>query len=358
LLLPDSGHLQEEEARFRNKHKRTKHSPAKPLYDLSTAKASLSLFKPIAFGKEFKIKDTQVEFNPVGHILGAASVRLVNNEKSIVFTGDVGRPNDLVMSPPEPLKNCDFLIIESTYGNRLHENHDPLGALETIVNETSANGGAILIPSFAIGRSQSIMYVLAELIKSKRIPKLPIFLDSPMAINASNIYCDFTDEHRLDKSQCELMCDHVVYTRTVEESKHLATINYPHIIISASGMATGGRVLHHLQRLIQNYRNTIVFAGYQAGGTRGQKLTSGTKKIRIFGRECKVNASIKSIPGFSAHADYKEMIDWLKQTKKLSPKQVFVTHGEADAADEFRLHLKDEFNWKVTVPDYLDEFQV
>jgi metallo-beta-lactamase family protein len=358
LLLQDSGHLQDEEARFRNKHKMSKHSPALPLYGIDEAKACLSLFAPVGFGEKITAKDFDVEFSPVGHILGASSIRITNDDTSVVFTGDVGRPNDLIMYPPTPLKSCDYLIIESTYGNRLHDIQDPVAKLESIVKKTVAKGGAVLIPSFAVGRSQSIMFVLSELMKANRIPNLPIFLDSPMAINASGIYCHFNDEHRLDKSQCNLMCEHVEYTRSVDESKNIATIKYPHIIISASGMATGGRVLHHLTRLIQDHRNTIVFAGYQAGGTRGQKLTSGSKKIRIFGKDIDVEAEIDTIPGFSAHADYNEMIRWLKQSNNLAPKHVFVTHGEEEAADAFRLHLKDAFNWDVSVPDYLEEFQI
>ncbi|VAW37313.1 Metallo-beta-lactamase family protein, RNA-specific [hydrothermal vent metagenome] len=356
LLLKDSGHLQEEEAKFRNKHRLSRHQPAKPLYDFKTAKASLSLFVPVDYEKAVTVKDAKIEFSPVGHILGATSIRVESNGKSIIATGDVGRPNDLIMHPPQALKDCDYLLIESTYGNRLHEKHDPVTDLENIVNASIAKGGSILIPSFSVGRAQAIMFVLAELIKDKRIPKLPIFLDSPMAINASDIYSEFEDEHRLNIAQCHEMYDKVTCTKSIEESKHLASLTDPHIIISANGMATGGRVLHHLIRFLPDNRNTIVFTGYQAGGTRGQKLRDGAKHLQIFGREVEVTANIEKIPSFSAHADYREMIDWLKQSKNLNPKQVFVVHGEADAADEFRLRLKKEFGWHITVPYYLSEF--
>lgn len=354
LLLPDSGHLQEEEAKFRNKHGLSKHEVAEPLYDLKTAQESLSLFKPVAFDQELSINDSIFTFRSAGHILGAATVRVESANKSIIFTGDVGRPNDLVMYPPKSIASPDYLVIESTYGNRLHDKHDPVNALEDIIKQTIAKGGSILIPSFAVGRSQSIMFVLSQLIQAKRIPALPIFLDSPMAINASDIYCDFSIEHRLKSNQCRQMCDHVKYTRSVDESKALANINYPHIIISASGMATGGRVLHHLKRMVTNHRNSIVFAGYQAGGTRGQKLLQGSSAIRIFGQDFDVKASIHKLPGFSAHADYSEMVSWLRETQDFHPKKVFVVHGEPDAADEFRIHLQDEFNWDVSVPDYKD----
>lgn len=358
LLLPDSGHLQEEEAKFRNKRGLTKHEIAKPLYDLKTAQESLSLFKPCAFDQKLVINDSNITFSPAGHILGAATIRVESENKSIVFTGDLGRPNDLVMYPPKNLIPSDYLVIESTYGNRLHDKHDPESVIENIITQTIGKGGSVLIPSFAVGRSQSIMFVLSQLILAKRIPQIPIFLDSPMAINASDIYCDFSLEHRLNKNDCHQMCDHVTYTRSVDESKAIANSNFPKIIISASGMATGGRVLHHLKRMVSDYRNSVVFAGYQAGGTRGQKLLQGKSSIRIFGEDIAVKASISKIPGFSAHADYSEMIELLKQSTDFQPKKVFVVHGEEDAADEFRLHLEGEFNWDVSVPEYKDSFEL
>lgn len=358
LLLPDSGHLQEEEARFRNKHGLTKHEVAKPLYDLKTAQESLSLFKPVPFDQSFQIKDSMVSFYPAGHILGAASVRMSSANKSIVFTGDVGRPNDLLMYPPSPIVPSDYLVIESTYGNRLHDKNEPAKVLEDIINNTSSKGGSILIPSFAVGRAQTIMYVISQLIKDKRIPSIPVFLDSPMAINTSDIYCDFSIEHRLNSSQCRQMCSDVKFTRSVEESKSLSKISYPHIIISASGMATGGRVLHHLKRMVSDHRNAIVFAGYQAGGTRGHKLLRGATSIRIFGQDYEVKAEVLTIPGFSAHADYSEMLEWLQDSQNFHPKKVFVTHGDSDAADDFRMHLHNEFKWDVCVPDYKDQFEL
>jgi metallo-beta-lactamase family protein len=359
LLLPDSGHLQEEEAKFRNKHKQTKHSPALPLYDSKTARDCLVLFKPISYHTLTTIKDVQFNLSPVGHILGAASIRVICENKSLAFSGDVGRPSDLVMYDPEPLKNSDYLFIESTYGNRLHES-EVQGAdiLETTINKTIALGGSILIPSFAIGRAQTIMFVLSELIKSKKIPKIPIFLDSPMAINVSIIYDEFNNEHRISAKQFNEINKLVEYTNTVDQSKAIALMKYPHIIISASGMATGGRVLHHLKQLLPDYRNTVVFVGYQAGGTRGRKLLDKAKVVRVFGKDIEVKANIVEVPSYSAHADYKEIITWLKQSKITKPKKVFVVHGEPDASDEFRLHLKDQFAWDALVPDYLGEYEL
>ncbi len=358
LLLPDSAHIQEEEAKFRNKHKFTKHNPAQPLYNLVTALNSLKLFKIIDFEQEVAINDIKFKLRSVGHILGAASVQIMDNEKSIIVSGDVGRPNDSVMPAPLPLDNCDCLLIESTYGNRLHEHDDSNEELAAIVNETAKRGGSILIPSFAIGRAQTIMFLLSELIKSKRITKLPIFLDSPMAIDASDIYCHFNKQHRLTADQCREMGAKIEYTRSVAASKELANLEYPHIIISASGMATGGRVLHHLRSFLPDHLSTVIMVGYQAGGTRGRKLLNGDKKIKIFGQDVDVKANIKEIDTLSAHADYQELIDWLKLSKSLSPKQVFIVHGEPDAADEFRLHLKDQLGWTATVPEYMSEYEV
>jgi len=358
LLLPDSGYLQEEEARFRNKHKLTRHEPALPLYDLKDAKASLSLFRPVEFSETVVVKDLTLSFDSVGHILGASRISLSDGHKKVIVSGDVGRTNDPVMYPPKPLADCDVLLLESTYGNRLHDPAKTEETLAQIVNDTAANGGSILIPSFAIGRAQSLTFVLSELIKTKKIPKLPIFLDSPMAISASDIYCRFNREHRLSDQQCEQMCELVEYTKEVEQSKQLAKIKYPHIIISASGMATGGRVLHHLNRFLPDHKNTVVFAGYQAGGTRGQKLVNGHSSVKIFGREVGVQANIRELTGFSAHADYQEMIDWIKNSNISEPKRTFIVHGEADASDEFRLHLRDQLGWQAVVPDYKNEYKI
>lgn len=359
LLLPDSGYLQEEEAKYRNRHKQTKHKPALPLYNLKTARDSLSLFSPIKYHTLVSVKDVQIKLSPVGHILGAASAKIIHNNKSLIVSGDVGRPNELVMYAPEPLEPCDYLLVESTYGNRLHKFvEDEAEVLAQTINQTITQGGSILIPSFAIGRAQTIMFILSELIRLKKIPKIPIYLDSPMAINASSIYHRFNAEHRLSEEQFQAIDNLVEYTKSVDESKAIAFVKYPHIIISASGMATGGRVLHHLKHLLPNYRNAVIFVGYQAGGTRGRKLLNKPKEIRIFGRDVRVKADVSEISSFSAHADYNEMISWLKQSNMPRTPRVFVVHGEPDASDEFRLHLKDQLGWDATVPDYLAEYNL
>lgn len=355
LLLPDSGHIQEEEANFRNKHKLTKHQPALPLYDLAMAEKSLKLFSSVDFDQTVTVKDLQIKLSSVGHILGAGSVRITDGNKSLVVSGDVGRPNELVMPAPKALEPCDCLLIESTYGDKLHEKDDSNDKLADVINQTISRGGSIVIPSFAIGRAQTLMFLLLELIKADKIPKIPIFLDSPMAISASSLYSRFNDLHRMSAQQCQEMGELVEYTREVEASKKLADINYPHIIISASGMATGGRVLHHLKRMLPDHRNAVIMVGYQAGGTRGRKLLNGDHKLKIFGIDVKVKAHIEEIDTLSAHADYQELILWLKQSQGLNPRQVFVVHGEPDAADSFRLHLKDQLGWTAKVPEYMSE---
>jgi len=358
LLLTDSGHIQEEEAKFRNKHKLTKHHPALPLYDLETARQCLNLFSIIDFNKAFQIKDLQVSLRSVGHILGAASVKVSDGNKSVIISGDVGRPDELVMPAPQALDTCDCLLIESTYGDRLHEKNDSNDKLTAVINQTVSRGGSVLIPSFAVGRAQTIMFLLLELIKANKIPKLPIYLDSPMAINASSLYCRFNGLHRMTAEQCREMGALVEYTREVSASKALSELTYPHIIISASGMATGGRVLHHLKRMLPDFRNTVIMVGYQAGGTRGRKLLNGDKSIKIFGIDTEVKAQVEEIDTLSAHADYRELIQWLKQSPDLQPKQVFIVHGEPEAADAFRLHLKDQLGWTAHVPDYMDEYNI
>lgn len=358
LLLPDSGHIQEEEAKFRNKHKLTKHNPARPLYDLQTAKDSLKLFKTVDFGQTSSVNELSFTLSVAGHILGAASVRISDQQHAIMFSGDVGRPNELIMPAPEPPGDCDCLVIESTYGDRLHELDDASDKLAGIINQTTEKGGSILIPSFAVGRAQTLMFILAELIRQNTIPKLPIFLDSPMAINASDIYCRHHQLHRLSPDQCRTMSELVTYTREVEESKALSRLSYPHIIISASGMATGGRVLHHLRRMLPDNRNAVVMAGYQAGGTRGRKLLDGDQVVKIFGQDVQVKARIEALETLSAHADYQELINWLKSSEHPHPKQVFVVHGEPNAADAFRLQLQDQLGWQAKVPDYQSVHQL
>jgi len=351
ILLPDSGHLQEEDARYANKKGFSRHHPALPLYTQSDAEESLTVFKPVDFQSPVELgPGISAMFTPVGHILGAAWLRLTINGKQIAFSGDVGRPNDPVMLAPQPIPYADCLIIESTYGDRLHDETDPAQLLSDIVNQAAKHGSVVLIPSFAVGRAQTILHILASLKESERIPSaIPVFLNSPMAINATRIFCAHHNEHRLDPIQCETMCNVAIYTNTVADSKALNQRRGPMVIISASGMATGGRILHHLKAFAGDPRNIILFAGYQASGTRGEAMVNGAKQVRIHGQQVPIRAKVVQIPGLSAHADYAEMTDWLRHIGR-PPMRTFITHGEKNAAQAFARHLTAEFNWPVEVP--------
>ncbi len=348
VLLPDSARIQEEDAR-RHREPTGPEGPY-PLYTVADVHAALSLLQPRAFHETFALAlGIDGRFSRAGHILGAASFTLRAEELTIAFSGDVGRPDDPVMRPPEPLAEADYLIVESTYGDRRHAVESVFDALERVVVETAARGGALLIPAFAIGRAQHIMHVLAELTDARRVPDLPVFLDSPMAINATKIFCDHPDDHRLSPSQCEAACGVAQYTRTPEESKTISRRPGPKIILAASGMATGGRVVHHLKHLLPDHRNTVLFAGFQAPGTRGHELVHGAGEVEIHDEWLPVRARVERLEGLSAHGDYAELLDWLAQSE-VSPCRVFVTHGEDHAAEAFRGRLEDAFGWDVEVP--------
>lgn len=358
ILLPDSGHLQEEDTRYAVRRGFSKHNPPEPLYTEEDALRALKRLETIPFHDIHKLfGDISIRFRPAGHILGAASVELFDGSKMLVFSGDTGRPDDLVMYPPEPLKRADFLVVESTYGDRTHKKEDAEKALAKVIAETSKAGGTLLIPAFAVGRAQMILHLLERLKSAGKIPNIPIYLNSPMAIKATEIFHRFHEKHRLTKDDCRRIDVMTRYVRTVEESIALANQNYPAVIVSASGMASGGRVLHHLKHLLPNHRNTILFAGYQAAGTRGEKLINGTTSIRIHGEDIPVKARICHFDTFSAHADNEQMIDWLKSIKT-PPKQVFVTHGEPNAADAMAEKIQQKLGWQAMVPDLGDSFDL
>jgi metallo-beta-lactamase family protein len=352
ILLADSGHLQEEDAKYYSKHKLGKHAHPEPLYDRLTAENSMGLFQPVDFDELVEIKDLRFYLQPAGHILGAASIILEAENKKIGFSGDVGRYSDVLMEPPRPLPALDHLLMESTYGNRLHSDIDPLGQLRDVVNDVARNGGVLLIPAFAVGRAQALQHILASLIEDEVIPKIPIYLDSPMAIKISDIFCEFESQHRLNTEQCHRMCDIVTYTRSVEESKALAGQKYPHIIIAGSGMATGGRILHHFKRLLGNNKTTVLFTGYQAGGTRGAQLLEGANEVKIHGEWIPVRAKINNISGLSGHGDYLELCQWLKNSDLTGSTHIHLVHGDADALDGFRLYLQDNTPFAVNVAEY------
>ena len=353
VLLPDSGYLQEEEAKFANKYGYTKHKPAEPLYTRKEAERTLSQFHSVDFRKEKKIDDeTSVSLIPAGHILGASLVQFKHYNTTVLFSGDLGRPNDPIMEAPSIIQAADYLVLESTYGNRLHPKASPLDELAEIINRTVARNGTIVIPAFAVGRAQHMLYLMYQLKKKNRIPNVPIYLDSPMAKDATDIFRKYTELHRLDEELSQKVCEVATYINTREESKALDLEMSPKIIISASGMLEGGRVLHHIRVFGPDERNTIVFTGYQAAGTRGADITGGKREMKVFGEKIPVNAEVKILSNMSAHADYEEILDWLSHFNH-HPSKIFITHGEPDAALSLKQKIEDKYRWSCVIPDYL-----
>ncbi|MCK7597747.1 MBL fold metallo-hydrolase [Microbulbifer sp. CAU 1566] len=352
ILLPDAGRIQEEDAHYYHRHKLGKHAHPEPLYTGETAERCLELFQPVAFDQPFHIGGAQLHFQPAGHILGAGCAIMDAEGKRVGFSGDVGRVNDLIMYPPRPLPALDLLLMESTYGDRRHPQIDHKVQLAEIVNRVVARGGVLLIPSFAVGRAQTLQFLLLSLMREKKIPKLPIILDSPMAIDASEIYSRYPEQHRLSAENCTFMCAGIQYTRSVDQSKALENIQYPHIIIAGSGMATGGRILHHMKRLLPDHRAALLFTGYQAGGTRGARMLAGSSSVKIHGEYVPCKAQVEVLEGLSAHADYVELGEWLLGSNLKADTQIMLVHGEPDAADCLRLYLQDHTPFQVAVAGY------
>ena len=358
ILLPDSGHLQEEEAAYANRHAFSKHQPALPLYTRDDALHCLKQFHAVAFAHAFEpVSGLRVSLWPSGHMLGSAFVEIDDGARSVLFTGDIGRPEDLVLSAPVTMPGADYLVTESTYGDRLHERSDVLAQLADVINRTAARGGAVIIPSFAVGRAQSLLYCVHLLKQRGLIHHLPVYLNSPMAVDATAVYRRHREEHRLDATECEAMCHAATIVNTPEESIALNARHGPMVIIAASGMATGGRVIHHLKSFAPDHRNTILFTGFQAGGTRGAAMLAGAPTIRIHGEDIPVRAEVAMLDNLSAHADAAEIIDWMKRFTK-TPKRTFITHGEPAAADAMRLRIERELHWSCHVPDYLESIEL
>lgn len=351
LLLPDSGHLQEEEARYANERGFSKHKPALPLYTEDDARASLQHFKPLDFGTPRKIgEEFDFTLHPSGHILGASTVTLRVGGVRVVFSGDLGRARDPIMRPPSAVAEADYLIVESTYGNRLHPEPDAEESLGEHLSRALGRGGVVVIPAFAVGRAQTLLYFIARLKARRAIPDVPVYLNSPMAIDATRLYHQYRDEHRLTDEQSAAACSVAQMVNTADESRALNHLTGPMIIVSASGMATGGRVLHHLKTFAPHERNMIVLPGFQAAGTRGAALAAGENEIKIHGHYVPVRAEVVQMDNLSAHADYREILQWLRGFKR-PPKRVFVTHGEPAAADEMRRRIEETFGWEAVVPE-------
>ena len=350
VLLPDSGRLQEEDADYANRGRFSKHTPALPLYTEADADRALRRLEPLPFEQRSgAIAGIQLRLRLAGHILGASSVELTAGESIVLFSGDLGRPDDTIMRAPEPIERADYVVAESTYGDRLHEATNAELLLAQVIARTAARGGIVVIPAFALGRAQSLLYAIYRLKQRAEIPDLPVYLNSPMAVDMTDIYHRHRAAHRLSLDECTGMCGVAKMVRTVEESRALVAQRHPAVIVSASGMATGGRVLHHLKALAPDRRNAIVFAGFQAGGTRGARIVAGERSIRIHGQDVSVNAEIVSLPGMSAHADAQQIVNWLKTAPK-APRATYLNHGEPAAADALRQRIERELGWPAIVP--------
>jgi metallo-beta-lactamase family protein len=358
VMLPDSGRLLEEEAGYANRKGSSKHNPALPLYREIDALASLRLLHAVEFGEEFEpVPGLRAVFRPQGHILGAAAVTVRGAGTSIVFSGDVGRPHDSVMPAAAPPDAAQWIVVESTYGDRSHPPIDARAELAAVLRRVIARKGVVVIPAFAVGRAQALLHLVSQLIDAGEIPSVPLYLNSPMASQVGELYREFHALHRLDGAALASMTRHTRTVDTVEASKDLNRRKGPMIIVSASGMVTGGRVLHHLVAFAADPRNAIVLSGFQAGGTRGAALAAGARSIRIFGEDVAIGAEVVQLAASSAHADANELLDWLRAAPT-PPLGVFVTHGEADAADALRARIEHELGWPACTPQYGDTVEL
>jgi len=358
ILLPDAGRIQEEDAEYANRKRFSKHHPALPLYTEEDAERALERLVPLDFGEELTLGDLRVELRPAGHILGAASVAIRRGGRCLVLSGDVGRSDDLLMPPPTPPGRADWIVCESTYGDRVHAKQDPIEAIGKLLRETLERSGMLLIPSFAVGRAQTVLYCLHQAFQRGLAPEVPIYLNSPMATSVTALYRRFASLHRLDRAECEEVFDSVHYVRSTEESKELSQRGtFPGVIVSASGMATGGRVLHHLKTLAPDARNTILLPGFQAEGTRGDALASGAKAIKIHGGYVPVEARVVQFDTLSAHADQTALMDWV-QACEGEPRAVYLTHGNPRASDTLRRLLQERMRAAISTPEYRDEVEL
>ena len=355
LLLLDSAKIQESDAEFANRHGFSKHKPALPLYGKHDAERALKRLRTIDFETPFDLgRGAQMTFRRAGHILGAASAEVRWGGRTIAFSGDLGRYGDPLMPDPEPIPQADYLVVESTYGDRRHATIDPAQALLDVVERTTGRGGTVVIPSFAVGRAQELLYLCWKLRMAGRMPLTPIYLDSPMAISATGLLERHMADHRLSREDCRQAMEVATYVKDVEQSKSLSHDTMPKIIISASGMATGGRVLHHLKAFGSEPRNTVLFAGYQAVGTRGEALLNGAGEVKIHGGWVPIRAEIANLPMLSAHADADEILRWLGGFQR-PPIRTFIVHGEGRAPDTLRDRIVADLGWECVIPGEGDE---
>jgi metallo-beta-lactamase family protein len=361
VMLPDAAHLHEEEARYANRKGYSKHTPALPLYTIEDAEAALKLLRPVRVGAQIEVaKGVQLDFGRVGHILGAGSARFafaVNGQKKVLLdSGDLGRYGRPILKDPEPGVAADWLLIESTYGNRIHPKESE-AELRAVIKETAEQRRCLIIPAFAIGRTQELVYTIRKMEDAGEIPAIPVYVDSPMGIEATEIYLRHTEEHDFEMAQLSnherspLRSRRMVVAKTPEQSKAINGMKGPLIIISASGMATGGRVLHHLKHRLPNPDTTVLLAGYQAEGTRGRTLQDGAKEIKMLGEVIAVRAKVKVLDGFSAHADQGEILRWLGTFPK-APKLTYIVHGEPAGAQALAGLIRERLKWNVEIAKY------
>ncbi len=349
VILRDAASLQEEDAERANRQSYSKHNPALPLYTLRDAEKALTFLHPSPYGQPVEVTDgMKVLFRRAGHILGSATMELQlgrNPPLRLVDSGDLGRWDQPILRDPEFVPEADILLLESTYGDRMHPAADPSAELARIGNETAQREGALLIPAFAVGRTQEVIWRLRQLEDQGRIPSLPVYLDSPMAMDVSDIYCRHTEDHDLDMKD-PLCCQKQHLTRTSEESKAINQLKGPVIIIASSGMATGGRILHHLKMRLPDPSTTVLLIGFQAVGTRGRLLQEGARFVRMHGEEVPVRARIETVSGLSAHADQRDILRWLSGFKR-PPRQTFTVHGEPRQAEGLARAITENLRWNV-----------
>ncbi|WP_323789535.1 MBL fold metallo-hydrolase [Psychroserpens sp.] len=354
IILKDSAKIHEEEANKANKENYSKHNPALPFYTVLDAEKTIKLFEVELEDKWIQLSEhISFRFQYNGHIIGATFIELDINRKRFVFSGDIGRTNDYLLNDPKKPEWADFLFIESTYGNKLHPKEDLETMLSTIIKDTIYKKGNLIIPSFAVERLQTLMYILWKLYKKNKIPNIPIFIDSPMGNNVLEVFKRFPKWHKLPTKDYKAMCKHINIIQSYKETWETIDDKRSKIIIAGSGMVTGGRVLTYLQQLIDEPSTTVLLVGYQAEGTRGRQLQDGTHEIRFFGKYYPVNATIKNIESLSAHADQQDLINWMKNIKNI-PEQVYLIHGEPTALDAFRVKIKSIYHWNVKIPKLTD----
>lgn len=358
IILRDSAKIQEEDAERANREGYTKHNPAEPLYDLKDAEKAISFFEPVPEGEWIELfEDIKARFQYNGHIIGATFIELDIYGKRFVFSGDIGREQDLLMFPPKKPERADVLFIESTYGNRLHPKEDVKLKLKEIILHTVKKGGTLIIPSFAVERTQTLMYLIWQLLEKNEIPKIPMIMDSPMGANVLNVFHSHREWHKLPLDECTKMCHTFKIVRDFKETWEVIDNKKPKIVIAGSGMISGGRILTYLQQYLRKSETSILLAGYQCEGTRGRALLDGASELKIHGKYYAVKAEVFDIQVLSAHADQKELLNWLSEIKN-EPNEIFITHGERQSADALRVKIKDTYHWDCKIPNLFEVEEV